>query len=581
MEVKKHWTNTELADVFERIANLMKIQDEMVFKIRAYERAAESLRALGEDASVLAQRGELTQVPGIGKAIAEKIEELLTTGKLGFLERLEQEVPPTLLDLLRIPGVGPRKAALFWKTLHITTLAELEKAAREGRLRSLPGMGEKSEKAILDGIAALAERSQRMTLARAWSLAHRWLEWLRAQPGVERAEPAGSLRRWKDTVGDLDLVAATRAPAPLMEAFVHHPEVKRVLGQGENKSSVELLDGARIQVWTQPPESFGALWMYATGSKDHNVRMRELAQRQGLSLSERGLTDEEGNLRRIASEEEGYAMLGLAWIPPELREDRGEVDAAREGRLPRLIELQDIRMELHTHSTWSDGAVSIEEMVRAALAHGYHAIAITDHSSYMGIVRGMKPEDVLRQREEVEAVRRKFGEQILILHGAEVDIRADGTLDYPDEVLAQLDIVIASLHASLRQPREQITARVLNALRNPHVDILAHPTGRLLPDRAGADLDWGQIYPALQESGAALEINASPYRLDADDVHVRHAASLGIPIVINTDAHAPVGMDEMVFGVSVARRAWLTAPQVVNTWTREALLEWLKRRGSA
>ncbi|WP_298004718.1 DNA polymerase/3'-5' exonuclease PolX, partial [Anaerolinea sp.] len=502
MDEKKHMTNAELADVFERIANLMKIQDEMVFKIRAYERAAESLRSLGEEASLLAQRGELTQVPGIGKAIAEKIEELLTTGKLGFLERLEQEVPPTLLDLLRIPGVGPRKAALFWKTLHITTLAELEKAAREGRLRSLPGMGEKSEKAILDGIAALAQRSQRMTLARAWTLANRWLEWLRAQPGVERAEPAGSLRRWKETVGDLDLVVATRDSAPLMEAFVHHPDVKRVLGQGENKSSVELQDGARIQIWAQPPESFGALWMYATGSKDHNVRMRELAQRQGWSLSERGLADEQGNLRRIASEEEGYAALGLAWIPPELREDRGEVEAAREGRLPHLVEVRDIHMELHTHSTWSDGAVSIEEMVRAAVSRGYEVIAITDHSSYMGIVRGMKPEDVLRQREEVEAVRQRWGKQILILHGAEVDIRADGTLDYPDEVLAQLDLVIASLHASLRQPREQITARVLNALSNPHVDILAHPTGRLLPDRAGADLDWGQVYPALQASGA-------------------------------------------------------------------------------
>ncbi|GAP07601.1 DNA polymerase IV [Anaerolinea thermolimosa] len=574
-----HMTNQELADVFDRIANLMKIQGEMVFKIRAYERAAETLRALGEEASAIAARGELTSVPGIGKAIAEKIEELLQTGRLGFLERLEEEVPPSLLELLKVPGVGPKKVALFWKECNILTLDDLKKAAEEGRLRSLPGMGEKSEASILAGIASLAQRSRRMTLGRAWEAAQRWLGWLRSQAGVERAEPAGSLRRWKETIGDLDLVIAHRDPVALMQAFTSHPEVARTLGQGENKSSIELRDGARIQLWAQPPESFGALWQYATGSKDHNVRLRELAQKKGLSLSERGLLDEAGNLRRIADEADLYAALGLEWIPPELREDRGEIEAAARHALPRLVTLEDIRADLHCHTTWSDGVSTIEEMARAAIQHGYHVLAITDHSSYMGIVGGMKPEDLPRQKAEIAAVQQKLGDQILLLQGAEVDIRSDGIMDYPDEVLASLDLVIASLHTSLRQPREQITARLLNAIRNPHVDIIAHPTGRLLPDRSGADLDWQAVFAALQENGTALEINASPSRLDADDAHTRYAASLGIPIVINTDAHAPGGLHEMRFGVAVARRAWLEAPQVINTWETHRLLDWLKQRG--
>ncbi len=573
-------TNNELADVFERIANLMKIKDELVFKVRAYERTAETLRSLGEEASALAARGALTSVPGIGKAISEKIEELLSTGKLGFLQRLEEEVPPSLLEMLKVPGVGPKKVALFWKELGLLNLADLQQAAAEGKLRSLPGMGEKSEAAILAGLASLAQRSGRMTLLRASEEGARWLAWLRKQPGVERAEPAGSLRRWKETVGDLDLVVAHREPAALMQAFTAHPDVARVLGQGENKSSVELKDGLRIQLWAQPPESFGALWIYATGSKDHNVRVRELAQRKGLSLSERGLLDAQGNLLRMPEEEQIYAALGLDWIPPELREDRGEVEAAAKHALPRLVSLGDIRMELHSHSTWSDGAVTIEEMARAAIARGYKVLAVTDHSHYMGIVNGMRPEDLPRQRAEIEEVQRKLGGQILLLQGAEVDIRSDGALDYPDEALAALDVVIASLHMSLHQPREQVTARLLNAIRNPHVDIIAHPTGRLLPDRAGADLDWSAVFAALAEHGTALEINASPMRLDADDAHTRHAAGLGIPITINTDAHAPRGMDEMIYGVSVARRAGLSAECVINTWEVEKLTGWLKKRGS-
>jgi DNA polymerase (family X) len=573
------FSNNELAEVFERIAKLLAINDENVFKIRAYDRAAESLRALAEDAAALAARGELASVPGIGKAIVDKITELQNTGRLEFLVKLEAQVPPSLLEVLKVPGVGPKKVALFWKELNVLTLADLDAAAKGGKIRTLPGMGEKSETSILAGITSLAQRSGRMTLMKAGELNHRWLDWLRAQPGVERAEAAGSFRRWKDTVGDLDLVVAHRAPTALMQAFTSHPDVSRILGQGENKSSVELNNGVRVQLWAQPPESFGALWMYATGSKDHNVRVRELAQRKNLSLSERGLLDDAGTLQRYADEQALYAALGMDWVAPELREDRGEVDAAQQHRLPPEVDLAKIHMDLHSHSTWSDGASSIEEMALAAIQRGYSVLAITDHSSYLGITRGMKPEDLPRQKEEIAAVQHKLGSRILLLHGAEVDIRADGVLDYPDEALAQLDLVIASLHASLRQPREQITQRLLNAINNPHVDIIAHPTGRLLPDRAGADLDWQAVFAALQANGTALEINASPMRLDIDDVRARHAASLGIPIVINTDAHHPDDMDTMIYGLSVARRAWLEPNSILNTWRPAQLVEWLHKRG--
>jgi len=570
--------NQQIADVFDRIASLMEIKGEVIFKIRAYQRASESLRGLAEDAAALAARGELTSVPGIGKAISDKIAELLASGRLEFLQRLEEEVPPSLLEMLRVSGVGPKKAALFWKEAGLLTLADLEAAARAGKIRGLPGLGEKSEAAILAGIASLAQRSNRMSLGKAYAIGQRWLAWLREQPGVLRAETAGSLRRMKETVGDLDLVCASLEPAGLMAAFAGHSEVQRILGRGENKSSVELIDGTRIQLWSQPPECFGALWMYATGSKEHNVRVRELAQRKNLSLSERGLLDEQGGLQQSPNEEDIYAALGLDWVPPELREDRGEIDEAAARRLPRLITTADIRMELHCHSTWSDGTASIEEMARAAIARGYRVLAVTDHSSYLGITGGMNPQDLPRQRAELNEVQRRLGDQIHLLQGAEVDIRSDGTLDYPDDALASLDLVIASLHASLRQPREQITRRLLNAIENPHVDIIAHPTGRLLPDRAGADLDWQAVYAALQRHGTAIEINADPQRLDSDDVHTRHAASLGIPVAINTDAHAPAGFSNILFGVSVARRAGLEASAVLNTWQPERLLSWLAAR---
>ncbi len=571
--------NHELAAIFERIADLMEIKGEIIYKTLAYRRAAENLRTLGQEVSSLRNQGQLTDIPGVGKAIAEKIEELLDTGKLEFLEKLELEVPPTLIEILQVPDIGPKKVALFWKQAGITTLSELESAAQQGHLRRLPGMGEKSETRILEGIAALRRRSKRMTLGLAVPVGRRWLDWLREQPGVVQAELAGSLRRWRSTIGDLDLVAASDQPASIMQAFTTHPEVQRVLGQGENKSSVELSNGINIQLWIQPPEKFGALLQFVSGSKEHNVRLRELAQKKGLSLSERGLINEAGQEITFADESGLYKALGLDWIAPELREDRGEIQAAAAGNLPHLITTADLQADFHTHSTWSDGSVSIREMAQAAVQRGLKVLAITDHSVSLGIANGLSAARLREQRLEIQLVQAEMGDQITLLQGAEVEIKADGSLDHPDEVLAELDLVIASLHVSLRQPREEVTRRLINAIRNPHVDIIGHPSGRLLPNREGADLDWETVLREAQLHNIILEINANPTRLDLDEIYARRAAEMGILLSINTDAHSPLDFELAEYGVSVARRAWINAAQVFNTWPEEKIRAFLQSRG--
>ncbi|MHB8191975.1 MAG: DNA polymerase/3'-5' exonuclease PolX [Bellilinea sp.] len=572
-------TNEELARTFEKIADLLEIKGEVIYVVLAYRRAAESLRILGQEADVYRTSQPLNTIPGIGKAIAEKIIELLDTGKLGFLEKLEAEVPVSLLEILEVPDVGPKKVALFWKQAGITTLADLEIAAQEHRLRQLPGMGEKSEQRILEGIAALRRRSHRMTLGVARPIGLRWVEWLQAQPCVQQAEFAGSLRRWRSTIGDLDLVAACDDSAALMAAFTSHPEVVRVLGQGENKSSIELSNGLKLQLWTQPPENFGSLLQFVSGSKEHNVRLREFALKQGWSLSERGLTSTDGKLVTYSEEESLYQALGLPWIAPELREDRGEIQAAQTGDLPALLKIDQLQAELHSHSTWSDGVNTIREMALAARQRGLKMLAITDHSASLGIAGGLKAEDLLRQRAEIDLVQKELGSDFRLLQGTEVEIKADGSLDYPDEVLAQLDIVIASLHVSLRQPRPEVTARLLKVMQNPHVDIIGHLTGRLLPNREGADLDMDSVLKAALENGLALEINANPARLDLDEVYSRRAAEMGIPLSINTDAHSPADLDLVEYGVSVARRAWVEPEAVLNCWSVEKITAWLQSRG--
>jgi DNA polymerase (family 10) len=572
--------NKQLADTFTLIADLCEIKGEVIYVTLAYRKAAESLIAISREASDYWKEGKLREIPGVGKAIAEKIDELLTTGKLQFLENLKKEVHPDLAAWMKVPSLGPKKIAMISKTLNITALADLEAAAKDGKLRSLPGMGAKSETSILEGIASLARRSGRISIGRAYPLANEIIATLKKVKGVVDAQPAGSLRRMRSTVGDLDILVAAKDSAAVMEAFTTLPRVSRVLGKGETKSSIEFSDGIRAQVWVHPPEKFGTALQYATGSKDHNVALRQLALEKGLSLSEHSFAKTNGKGEIFcATEEEVYQKLGLQWIPPELREGRDEIQLAKANKLPKLIEVKDIKSNLHMHSTYSDGKLSMMDMAKAAIKRGLKVIVFSDHSVSLGVANGLSLEDHKKQAAEIKKIQKQLGDEILVLHSSEVEIKADGSLDYPDDFLASLDLVVASLHSSLRQPREKITERLLNAVNNPHVDIIGHPTGREIPDREGADLDMEAVLQAAAKSGVAMEINASPYRLDLDDMHARRAKELGVLLTINTDAHAEADYDLLHYGVAVARRAGLTKDDVINTWSADKLVKWLKKRG--
>ncbi|MFN2273357.1 MAG: DNA polymerase/3'-5' exonuclease PolX, partial [Anaerolineales bacterium] len=489
------------------------------------------------------------------------------------------EIPPGLVEVLAVGDVGPKKAARFWKELNITSIEELEKAAREGRLQHLSGMGAKSEARILANIQALKERStDRILLDKAAGTAETLLAQLRALPGVERAEPAGSLRRFRETIGDLDLIIAAEDPGPVLESFTGFPQVARILGQGDTKASVALHDGTRVQAWVHPPEHFGSAWQYATGSQAHSVRLRELALKMGLSLSEHGFKNENGEDLTCASEAEVYAALKMPWIPPELREDRGEIQAAEKGELPNLVQLGDLKGELHAHSDWSDGGVSMRTMVGAAMDLGLEYFVISDHSQSLGVANGLTVDRLKAQRDEIAQIQAEIGDSLQILHGSEVEILSDGSLDFPDEILGELDLVIASLHMSLRQPREVVTERMLAAIANPHVDIIGHPTGRLIGKRDAADLDMERVLQAAAEHQVALEINANPERLDLRDVHVRMAIDAGCRLAINTDAHHPDHLLFRIFGVGTARRGWAPTRSIINAWSLEEVREWLDQR---
>ena len=571
--------NKELADTFRLIADLLEIKGENFYKTNAYRKASESLIDLSQDIKQIWESGELETIPAVGKAISEKIDELFRTGELVFLNKLTDEIPESLAMLVKVPDLGPKKVKLFWEQLGITTMAELEEAARNGALAGLPGMGEKSQAKVLAGIEALQRRVVgRTPLGDIWDFAQGQLEFLRALPVVTTAEAAGSFRRRRETVGDLDILVAAVDSNPVMEAFVSQPLVAHIEGRGDTKTSVEFSNGFRAQVWVHPPERFGTALQYATGSKDHNVKLREIALDQGFSLSEHALTDEDGSEVLCATEKEVYTTLGLPLVPPELREDRGEIQAAKEGRLPSLLGINDILAELHCHSTWSDGRASVREMVEAALDRGRKVIAITDHSRSLGIGNGLSIERLMEQKEEIVGLRPEYEDRITILHGTEMEIKADGTLDFPDEILAELDYAVASLHVGMRQPREQVTERMLTAIRNPHVKIIGHPTNRLLPDRAGSDLDMEAVFSAAVEHKTALEINANPQRLDLNDIHARRAIELGVLLAIDTDAHAPDHLDLLHFGVATARRAWAEKDNVINAWPVDKLLGWLKER---
>jgi len=568
--------NQEIASILHQVADMLAIQGENRHRVFAYQRAAETIAHLERDAVDVWRDGKLTDLPGIGETLAGKIEELLTTGRLAFYERLKGEVPPGVVQMLQIPDVGPKTAGRLWKELGITSLEGLEAAAREGRVQTLSRMGARTEARILAGIEALRQRRGRVPLGVAWFLAQQMLVALREVSGVQRAAPAGSLRRMRETVHDLDVLVAAGDPAPVMAHFRQLPQVAEVLLSGETKTAIRTQEGFQVDLRVLSPERWGTAIQYFTGSQAHNIRLRGLARSQGYSLSEYALTHEKGGEHLCAEEDEVYRLLGLPWIPPELREDRGEIEAALKGELPCLVERADLQGDLQMHTTWSDGRSSVAEMAEAARARGLRYVLITDHSYGMGVAGGLRADDLQRQRAEIEAVNARY-DDFRVLAGVEVEIRADGSLDFPDEVLAGLDLVVASLHTGLRTGRERTTERMLAAIRNPHVDLIAHPTGRLIGRREGADLDMEAILQAAAESGTIIEINAHPDRLDLPDISVRRAVELGVKLAVNSDAHQIQGLDLLFFGVAVARRGWATPDDVVNTWDLDRLLAWVNR----
>jgi DNA polymerase (family 10) len=572
-------TNREIADILERLGDMLEIQGENRFKVIAYRRAADHVRHLGRNLREVWQAGALQEIPGVGAAIASKIEELLTTGRLEFYERLEEQVPPGVVEMLRIPDVGPKTARLLWEERGLSSVAEVEAAARAGQLRAIHGLGAKSEARILAGVEALNRRSDRIPLGQAWPVAADLLEGLRKTcPEATQVAMAGSLRRMRSTVGDLDLLAASEAPAAVMRAFAALPRVSEVLLSGSTKTRVRLHNGLEVDLRVLEPERWGTALQYFTGSQAHNVRLRELAQKQGLSLSEYAFKTETGDEIVCPAEEEVYARLGLDWVPPELREDRGEVQAAQAGALPVLVRVDDIRGDLHAHSTWSDGVGSVEEMAEAARALGYQYLAISDHTHGLGVAGGLSPERLAEQRGEIDALNAHW-DDFCLLQGCELEIRADGELDLPDDVLARLGFVVASVHTGLRQDRERITERVIAAMRNPWVDVIGHPSGRILGQRDESAVDMDALLAEAGRTGTALEVNSIPNRLDLDDVYVRRAAELGVNIAINSDAHHADGLRALSFGLATARRGWATPEMVLNTLSLGDLRRWQTRRG--
>jgi len=578
--------NREIAGLLEEVADLLEILGEDTFKVRSYRRAAESVRGLAEELDAIRHSDGLQSIPHIGKSIAGKLEELLGTGQMEYHEKLRAQVPEGLLEMLQVPGMGPKKVSLVWKERGISSVDELGVAAKAGQLRDLGGMGVKSEEKVLQGIAVYRQGSERALLGNLLPVAERIVAALQEVPAAIAVAYAGSARRMRETVGDLDILATSTEPQTVMDAFKGLPDLGEIIASGETKTSAMLQSGRQVDLRVVPPESYGAALMYFTGSKDHNITIRERARRIGLTVNEYAVSElladgQEGKRVAGATEEEVYGALGLPWIPPELREDRGEVDAAAAGKLPVLVQLSDIRCDLQMHSEWSDGTHPIEKMADAARALGYEYIAISDHSVSLMVAHGLSPEKLAAQRQEIDELNATLegsGEGFRVLAASEVDIKPDGNLDYGPEVLASLDLVLASLHQGFTDDRARMTGRIVKTICSGRADILCHPTGRVLASREGYPLDIEAVMEAAVEYDVALEVNAYPDRLDLRDTHVRLAMERGAKIAINTDAHGPAHLPFMRYGVATARRGWATKEAVINTWPREELVAWTKER---
>ncbi len=549
------------------------------FRVRAYHQAARTLYDLDTPIEDLAEGGKeaLMALPGIGPDLADKILEYLNTGRMAKHEELSQKVPPGVIQVMEVPGVGPKTARQLFEALGIDSLEKLRRALEEGRLLSLRGFGAKKVERIREGLALMEGASKRRPLGAVLSLARSLLEAIRALPGVKEAELCGSARRYKETVGDLDFLVASREGERVVEGFVRLPKVQEVYAKGENRATVFLKDGLQVDLKIVPPESFGAGLQYLTGSKEHSIRLRALAQERGLKLNEYGVWRGEERIAGL-TEEEVYAALGLPFIPPPLRENRGEIEAALKGRLPRLVQLSEVRGDLQVHSTWSDGKNTVEELYQAARALGYEYLAVTDHSPAVRVAGGVGPEEALERIRAIRAWNEQTGGKPYLLVGAEVDIHPDGSLDYPDWVLKELDLVLVSIHSQFRLDKEAQTRRILRALQNPYVHILAHPTARLLGRRAPVAADWEEVFTAAKDLGVYVEIDGYYDRMDLPDDLARMALEMGLSFSLSTDAHQVDHLRFMELAVGNAQRAWIPPERVLNTLPLEDLLSALKSR---
>jgi DNA polymerase (family 10) len=567
--------NKELADLFDKMADILEFKSENPFKISAYRKASRILGDLTQDIEEISGRGELKNIPGIGEGMAQKIEEYLKTGKVSKFEEVRKEVPDELIAIMGIPGMGPKTLALIHKERGVGNLSQLEKAVEDGSLIGLPGMGEKKVENIKRGIQLLKQSKGRMNLGMAFPAAKRIVETLRERTGSKKIELAGSLRRMKENIGDIDILATGKDLKKVVHAFTHLPEVKELLASGETKASVIVEGGLQVDLRVVEEGSYGAALQYFTGSKAHNIHLRGIAKAKGIKINEYGVFKGE---KKIGGKEEKdvYKALGMVWIEPELREDRGEIEAAQNHNLPKLVEESELKGDLHVHSNWSDGSSSIEEVARAAQKKAYQYVAICDHSKSLKITHGLDESRLLKQMEEIDRLNEKM-KGFQILKGTEVDILSDGKLDLSDKVLERLDIVIAAIHSGFKQDREKMTRRIIRAIENPPVNIIAHPSGRLLGARDPYEVDIDEVMEAAKKYGKALEINAYFERLDLDDIHCRKAKEMSIRVAIGTDTHHLDQMWMMSLGVAVARRGWLETQDVLNTLPLKEILKWCQR----
>lgn len=573
-------TNNQIAQFLYEISEMLEIKGENSFRVNAYQRAGRAIELLADEVEGLYRQGGvpgLEKIPGVGESIALKIAELVDTGKCKYYDDLAKQIPKEELVLMKIPGIGAKTAKKLYQELKIKSLEDLEKAAKEGKIRALPGFEAKTEENILKNITRLKKREKRMLISFAEPIAREIKEYLLFHPSVKKAETVGSLRRMKETIGDIDIVVASSNPEETIDHFIKAPFVKEVIGKGDTKAAIlHQKEDTHIDLEILDPKNWGSLLQHLTGSKDHNIHLRRYANDIGLSLSEYGILNLKTKKKKVFAEEKDfYKRLKMDYIEPELREDQGEIEAAINHKLPKLIKLEDVKGDFHIHTKWSEGAQTIEEVTKEALKRGYRFLAICDHSKGLGITKGIDEEKALEQIEEIKKINQKFP-QIKLLSGVEVNIKANSELDLKDRILEKLDFVIASIHSSFEQSEEVITKRVLTAISNPNVDAIGHPSGRLIGRREELNIDWPLVFQKASKTKTLLEINCHAERLDLKDTYIRDAKKYGCKFVIGTDTHRPEHFDLIRYGVAMARRGWLEKGDVINAWDLEKILEWKK-----